>query len=71
MPRTEQRDPRFFDLLLLWGRTRLPAFLGNLRVWQASSYSPLVLDLPATRGRRRAEVTDVVGTIRPTEGLSC
>ena len=65
------RDPRFFDLLLLWGRTRLPAFLGNLRVWQASSYSPLVLDLPAGRGRRRAEVTDVIGAIRPTAGLSC
>lgn len=24
------RDARFFDLLLLWGRTRLPAALGNL-----------------------------------------
>jgi type IV secretion system protein VirB3 len=50
------RDPRFFDLLLLWGRTRLPALLANLRVWQASSYSPLTLDLPAVRGRRRVEV---------------
>src|SRR5882672_101845 len=40
------RDARFFDLLLLWGRTRLPAFLGNLRFWKASSYSPLVLSLP-------------------------
>src|ERR1700739_1508594 len=38
------RDARFFDLLLLWGRTRLPAALGNLRVWRASSYSPLGLD---------------------------
>jgi type IV secretion system protein VirB3 len=47
------RDPRFFDLLLLWGRTRLPAVLGTLRFWQASSYSPLVLDLPDARGRRR------------------
>ena len=34
------RDARFFDLLLLWGRTRLPALLGNLRFWRASSYSP-------------------------------
>lgn len=50
------RDARFFDLLLLWGRTRLPALLGNLRVWKASSYSPLKFDLPAARGRRRTEV---------------
>lgn len=47
------RDPRFFDLLLLWGRTRLPAVLATLRVWKASSYSPLALDLPARNGRRR------------------
>lgn len=46
------RDPRFFDLLLLWGRTRLPAALGNLRAWHASSYSPLLLDLPRANGRR-------------------
>jgi type IV secretion system protein VirB3 len=47
------RDPRFFDLLLLWGRTRLPAMLTTLRVWRASSYSPLALDLPARNGHRR------------------
>jgi len=46
------RDARFFDLLLLWGRTRLPAVLGNLRAWRASSYSPLTLDLPRADGRR-------------------
>ncbi len=40
------RDARFFDLLLLAARTRLPALLGNLRFWGASSYSPLQLDLP-------------------------
>lgn len=38
------RDPRFFDLTLLWGRTRMPSFLANYRVWKASSYSPLALD---------------------------
>jgi type IV secretion system protein VirB3 len=65
------RDPRFFDLLLLWTRTRLPAILGNLRVWQASSYSPLVLDLPVGRGRRRVTVVQVNGTISPTGRLSC
>jgi type IV secretion system protein VirB3 len=48
------RDARFFDLVLLWGRTRLPAAFGNLRHWRASSYSPLVIDIPsAHRGRRR------------------
>jgi type IV secretion system protein VirB3 len=46
------RDPRFFDLLLLWGRTRLPAFLTSYRYWRASSSSPLALDLPDGRGRR-------------------
>jgi type IV secretion system protein VirB3 len=46
------RDPRFFDLVLLWGRTRLPAILTTLRLWKASSYSALVLDLPGARGRR-------------------
>lgn len=47
------RDPRFFDLLLLWGRTRLPAALANLWHWKASSYSPLALDLPRRSGLRR------------------
>ena len=47
------RDARYFDLLLLWGRTRLPSAYGNLRLWGASSYSPLALDLPDVRGLRR------------------
>ncbi|HYL71858.1 MAG TPA: VirB3 family type IV secretion system protein, partial [Candidatus Dormibacteraeota bacterium] len=47
------RDARFFDLALIWCRTRLPALLGTLSRWRASSYSPLLLDLPV-RGRRRA-----------------
>ena len=47
------RDARFFDLLLLWGRTRIPALLANARFWRSSSYSPLALDLPDVRGRRR------------------
>ena len=46
------RDARFFDLVLLWARTRLPALFANLRVWKASSYCPLLLDLPSRRGRR-------------------
>jgi type IV secretion system protein VirB3 len=55
------RDARFFDLLLLWGRTRLPAALGNLRAWRASSYSPLILDLPRANGRRQAAGTKGAG----------
>ena len=50
------RDVRFFDLLMLWLRTRLPALLTTLRFWKASSYSPLRLDLPRATGRRRATV---------------
>jgi type IV secretion system protein VirB3 len=46
------RDARFFDLILLWGRTRLPAYVGTFRYWTASSCTPLVLDLPDGRGRR-------------------
>ena len=46
-------DPRFFDLLLLWGRTRGPGWFSNARFWKANSYSPLRLDLPDDRGRRR------------------
>ncbi|GFE87289.1 type IV secretion system protein VirB3 [Steroidobacter agaridevorans] len=51
------REARHFHLMLLWGRTRLPAYLGTLRLWQAASYSPLALDLPTRNGRRRNPVT--------------
>jgi type IV secretion system protein VirB3 len=54
------RDARFFDLLLLWGRTRIPALLANARLWRSSSYSPLTLDPPDARGRRRT-FTEVTG----------
>jgi type IV secretion system protein VirB3 len=47
------REARIFDLLWLWMRTRLLAHVGNFRVWRASSVSPLVLDVPDVRGRRR------------------
>ena len=50
------RDPRFFDLALLWGRTRIPALLANARFWKSSSYSPLNLDLPRRSGRRRTSI---------------
>lgn len=47
------REPRFFDLALLWGKTRGPGMLGNARRWRANGYAPLVLDMPDARGRRR------------------
>ncbi len=48
------RDARFFDLLLLSARTRLPALFANWQYWKSSSYSPLVLDLPP-RARLQAQ----------------
>ena len=54
------RDARFFDLLLLWGRTRIPALLANARFWKSSSYTPLALDLPDMRGRRRIRDLEVI-----------
>jgi type IV secretion system protein VirB3 len=62
------RDARFFDLVLLWARTRLPAIFANLRVWKSSSYCPLTLDLPNRRGRRRPEISEVhMPTLRAGE----
>jgi len=63
------RDARFFDLVLLWGRTRLPAAFGNLRLWRASSYSPLIIDVPSCRGfrRRRTSETAVARSARQAE----
>src|SRR5258706_11414614 len=52
------RDARYFDLILLWGRTRMPSYLANYRVWKASSYSPLILDLPNRAGWRRLRVVE-------------
>jgi type IV secretion system protein VirB3 len=57
------RDARFFDLLLLWGRTRIPALLANARFWSSSSYSPLALNLPDARGRRRTLTHPVLPTL--------
>ena len=65
------RDARYFDLLLLWGRTRLPALLANGRWWGASSYSPLHLDPPRSSGRRRSVAAVVIPNRLPKERLSC
>jgi type IV secretion system protein VirB3 len=65
------RDPRFFDLILLWGRTRMPALLGNLWVWRASSYSPLVLHLSGGRGKEQTSGVNVILTSLLDRRLSC
>ena len=57
------RDARFFDLLLLWGRTRMPSHFANYRFWRASSHSPLGIDLPNRLGRRRALPRIVVSCV--------
>ncbi|MET0659373.1 MAG: VirB3 family type IV secretion system protein [Steroidobacteraceae bacterium] len=59
------QDARVFHLMLLWARTRLPGFFATARLWCAGSYSPLVLDLPNVRGRRRADVA-----VRADQGLA-
>ena len=47
-------EPRFFDLAMLWGRTRGPGLFGNRSVWRAQGYSALALDLPGRSGLRRS-----------------
>ena len=51
------RDARYFDLLLMWGKTRVVAYLCSIRFWKGASYSPLALDCPNRRGRRKAHPT--------------
>ena len=62
------RDARFFDLMLLWGRTRIPALLSNARLWRAVSYSPLPLDPPDARGQRRTVASVWVARCIAEEG---
>ena len=50
------RDARYFDLLMVWTKTRLVGYLCSIRLWKGASYSPLALDLPDRRGRRKAVV---------------
>ena len=61
------RDARFFDLVLLWARTRIPAAFTNLRLWRASSYSPLVIDFPSAKGRRRSSPFIAVASCERSE----
>ena len=50
------RDARYFDLLLVWAKTRLVAYFCTIRFWKGASYSPLSLDPPTRVGRRKAPV---------------
>jgi len=53
------RDARYFDLLLVWGKTRmLPT--SRACVLEGASYSPLEIDLPNLDGRRRVLPVAVV-----------
>ena len=61
------RDARYFDLVLLWARTRLPAAAGNLGFWKASSYSPLALPVPEGRQRRQRVLAVPHVTVRQLE----
>lgn len=54
------RDARIFELGMLWAQTRMPAIAGNLIAWKGNSYSPLMLDPPTAKGRRRASPTAYV-----------
>ncbi|MDP9064735.1 MAG: type IV secretion system protein VirB3 [Pseudomonadota bacterium] len=65
------RDARFFDLILIWSRTRLPALLGNHRLWRGCSYSPLDIDLPDGRGRRRRPGREPDVEIMRCESCGC
>ena len=47
------KDARFFDLILVWGRTRLPVYLGNFRLWRASSYGSLPIQAGLHRRSRQ------------------
>jgi type IV secretion system protein VirB3 len=53
------RDPRYFELLLLWAKTRLVAYLCSIGYWKGASYSPLRSDLPDIRGRRKVRAVGV------------
>ena len=65
------RDARYFDLVLLWGRTRLPALIANGRWWGGSSYSPLSLDPVRSCGRRRTAAAVVIPSQPARERPPC
>jgi type IV secretion system protein VirB3 len=65
------RDARFFDLVLLCARTRLPALFANLRVWKSSSYAPLSAQIADRNGRRRNETVHAIHAHLPGGASTC
>ena len=57
-------EPRFFELLLLWGRTRGAGLLANARARGANSYSPQSLRRPGMSSRGHHDVFVVVDHLR-------
>lgn len=57
-------EPRFFDLLMLWGRTRGRMSGSHSRRWHAASYGALAVDLPRRNGRRRLVAGEFIGSWR-------
>src|ERR1700759_3875085 len=53
------RDARFSNLVRLWVRPGLPAAFGNLRLWRASSYNPLIIDIPSLYCSSRKHVSSL------------
>jgi type IV secretion system protein VirB3 len=54
------RDARYFDLLMVWAKTRMLAYFESLSLWKGASYSPLELDLPDVNGRRKVRQVGLV-----------
>jgi len=49
-------DPRTFELLGLWGKTKGQSVFNNLRYWRAATYSPLEIQIgkkPSRASKRR------------------
>jgi len=57
------RDARYFDLLLVWAKTRMLGYFESLSFWRGASYSPLTLDLPNIDGRRRTMPVVIVTSL--------
>lgn len=46
-------DPRAFELLYLWGRTKAFTFVGNFYYWRAATYSPLEFNVGKKPSKRK------------------
>lgn len=46
-------DPRAFELIYLWGRTKAFAFVGNFYYWRAATYSPLEFNVGKKLSKRK------------------